>query len=449
MPLVRDEECALFQTLSETKSIPRRTLGLLFLASFSLNLVFLLLKFVPSHQLLLFSGEEPRIAWSIATGHGFSSPFWKLTGPTAWSPPLQPYLMAAVFRAWGISTASALLARMVNIIFVAATAVVLSVLGAAVFGRRIGTIAGWAWVFLPPFMGLLDPFFGNLPYRETWSLLWDTSLATLLLSLLLLATITIGANRKLNLYGLYGAFWGFSSLANPAVLSILPACLYFVAKPAANSRRRTAAKIAAIAAGFLLISSPWLIRNYVVFRHPIFIRSNFGVELHVGNLPGSNGVWESANEPAFNNVEWRRLSALGEVQYSHERLRDAIQTIQQNPRRFVLLSILRARHFWFGPPVASNRFPQFALVKHLPFAGASLLAFAGVWLMIRRRIRFGWLFAWLLILYPLIYYITFFLQRFRDLIDPEMLLLAVFFIYSAFRSSGRVSEQELQESVRV
>ena len=439
----------LCQTLSETKSMPRRTLGLLFLASFGLNLVFLLLQFLPSHKLLLFSGEEPRIAWSIATGNGFSSPFWKLTGPTAWSPPLQPYLMAGVFRAWGISTASALLARMVNIIFVAATAVVLSLLGAAVFGRRIGTIAGWAWVFLPPFIGLLDPFFGNLPYRETWSLLWDTSLATLLLSLLLLATVTIGAKRKLNTYGLYGALWGFSRLANPAVLSVLPACLYFVAEPRAGSRRRAIGRVAAVAAGFLLISSPWLIRNYVVFRHPIFIRSNFGVELHVGNLPGSNGVWESANEPAFNEVEWRRLSAVGEVQYAHDRLREAIQTINQHPGRFVSLSILRARHFWFGPPVASSRLPQLAMVKHFPFAAASLLAFAGVGLMIRRRIRFGWLFAWLLILYPLIYYVTFFLQRFRDLIDPELLLLAVFFIYSVFRGSGRVSEQELQESVRV
>jgi hypothetical protein len=98
--------------------------------------------------------------------------------------------------------------------------------------------------------------------------------------------------------------------------------------------------------------------------------------------------------------------------------------------------------------MASSRFPALAIVKHLPFAIASLLAFAGAVLMLRKRIRFGWLFVWLLILYPLIYYITFFLQRFRDLIEPELLLLGVFFIHSVLRDSERVQEQELQESIR-
>ena len=414
----------------------RRTLGLVFLTSLSLNLLILFFQFRTDHQLSLFAGEENRIAWSIATGNGFSSPFWKVTGPTAWSPPLQPYLMAATFRAWGISATSELLVKALNIIFFAATAVVLSLLGARLFGQRIGAIAGWAWVLLPPLMKLLDPFFLNLPYQATWGLLWDTSLATLLLTSLLLATVSIGINRNGSTYVLYGALWGAASLANPAVLALLPVCLYFVVEPAMNSRKSTSVKIAAIAAGFLIIASPWLIRNYLVFRHPIFIRSNFGVELHVGNAPGSNGVWDASKEPAFNDVEWRRFSTLGEVKYSQQCLRDAIQRIKGDPARFISLSILRVRYLWFGAPVTSHRLPQFAIVKHLPFGIAALLAFAGAGLMVGKQVRFGWLFVWLLILYPLIYYVTFFIQRFRDLIEPELLLLAVFFIDSVLRRSG-------------
>src|SRR5579864_759360 len=45
-----------------------------------------------------FGWEMGRIGASLASGHGFSSPFGPPTGPTAWEPPLYPYLTAGVFR---------------------------------------------------------------------------------------------------------------------------------------------------------------------------------------------------------------------------------------------------------------------------------------------------------------------------------------------------------------
>src|SRR6185437_15806773 len=41
-----------------------------------------------------FGYEMGRIAAAIASGHGFSNPFQTPTGPTAWEPPLYPYLTA-------------------------------------------------------------------------------------------------------------------------------------------------------------------------------------------------------------------------------------------------------------------------------------------------------------------------------------------------------------------
>ena len=55
-----------------------------------------------------FGWEMGRIGASIASGHGFSNPFGPPTGPTAWEPPLYPYLIAGVFHVFGIySKASA------------------------------------------------------------------------------------------------------------------------------------------------------------------------------------------------------------------------------------------------------------------------------------------------------------------------------------------------------
>src|ERR1700678_3113923 len=51
-----------------------------------------------------FLFEVGNIAHSIATGHGFSSPFRVDTGPTAWMTPLFPTLLAGIFRIFGSYT---------------------------------------------------------------------------------------------------------------------------------------------------------------------------------------------------------------------------------------------------------------------------------------------------------------------------------------------------------
>src|SRR5581483_11759740 len=48
-----------------------------------------------------FGFETGSIAASIATGHGFASPFGTQTGSTAWIGPVYPYLCAAIFKMLG------------------------------------------------------------------------------------------------------------------------------------------------------------------------------------------------------------------------------------------------------------------------------------------------------------------------------------------------------------
>jgi hypothetical protein len=51
-----------------------------------------------------FGWEMGRIGRSLAQGQGFSNPFSATTGPTAWEPPLYPFLIAGVFQLFGIYT---------------------------------------------------------------------------------------------------------------------------------------------------------------------------------------------------------------------------------------------------------------------------------------------------------------------------------------------------------
>src|SRR4029077_17906992 len=52
-----------------------------------------------------YGGETGAVAAAIASGRGFSSPLPKIkTGPTAWLTPVYPYLLAGIFKVFGIFT---------------------------------------------------------------------------------------------------------------------------------------------------------------------------------------------------------------------------------------------------------------------------------------------------------------------------------------------------------
>ena len=52
--------------------------------------------------------EAGRIAQSIVSGRGYSSPFEAESGPTAWVPPALPFLLAADFKLFGMHSHAAL-----------------------------------------------------------------------------------------------------------------------------------------------------------------------------------------------------------------------------------------------------------------------------------------------------------------------------------------------------
>src|SRR5579863_3266142 len=91
-------------TLSEV-TMPRSILWLTLL-SFLLQVamigVFRQYRTRPVEDHFAFGWEMGRVARSIALGQGFSNPYGGNTGPSAWEPPLYPYLMGAVFKVFGI-----------------------------------------------------------------------------------------------------------------------------------------------------------------------------------------------------------------------------------------------------------------------------------------------------------------------------------------------------------
>lgn len=109
--------------------------------------------------------ESVSIAASIAHGKGFSSPFGAPSGSTAWPAPVYPYLLAGLFRVFGLCTEDTAIAiEGINVLFLALTSVVLFRIAKFMFDQQVAAWAGWIWSVLPALLYLTQNSYFTSPY---------------------------------------------------------------------------------------------------------------------------------------------------------------------------------------------------------------------------------------------------------------------------------------------
>src|SRR5882724_416268 len=356
-----------------------------------------------------FGFEMGRIGRAIATGQGFSDPFEGHTGPTAWEPPLYPYLIAGVFKITGVYTqASAIILLSINSLFSALTCIPLFLIARKCFSEKVALWSAWLWALLPPVMY----------WCTRW--VWETSLAALLLAILFWLTLQLEETRDTKLWIVYGVLWGIAALTNTSLLAFLPASGLWAWYRRHKRQAGSLAQVTLASLFFVAAISPWLVRNYETFGKFIFIRSNFGAELRLGNGPFADGTWMAYLHPTQNPVEMRRYQQMGEIAYVEERKQEAMQFIREDYGRFAWISFKRFIYYWAGRPRASG---ASGLADNSLFLASSVLAIWGLGRALRKRQPGAWLFLWLVLLYPAAYYFVFPHARYRHAIEPELGIL--------------------------
>src|SRR5262245_8395610 len=146
-----------------------------------------------------FAQETGSISSALASGKGFSSPFLKETGPTAWLAPVYPLLVAGIFRVFGIFTRSSFFAVVfLNSLFSSFACVAISYAGRRVANLGVASGAAWLWAIFPN--AVMVPF--------EW--VWDTALSALLGAVILWATLKLSESSRWRDWCLYGLLWGFT-----------------------------------------------------------------------------------------------------------------------------------------------------------------------------------------------------------------------------------------------
>jgi 4-amino-4-deoxy-L-arabinose transferase-like glycosyltransferase len=368
---------------------------------------------------------------SIALGQGFSNPYDGNTGPTAWEPPLYPFLIGGVFSVVGIySRASAWVLLSINSLFATLTCIPIFLIAQKTFGERVGAWSAYGW--------------GLNPYVWYWSIhwIWDTTFTPFILACIFLLALELQDWPGWQGWALFGALYGIGALANPTMLAFLPFCGLWIWRQRYRRSLPSFGGVVVASIVFWTALSPWLVRNYEVFGRFVFIRDDFGLQFRLGNWKGADGMLMAYLQPNLNRGELVKFQSMGEIAYAESCKREAFGWVRENPGRFAVISMKRFFYYWNGVPRETNSVWPVDF-RTSGFLATSVLAVWGLARAVRQKRPGAWLFAGLMLTYPTVYYFVFPHARYRHPIEPELVILIVFLLLEARRRSTGAEAREV------
>ena len=366
-----------------------------------------------------FAYELGCLAKSIASGKGFSSPLPFLdTGPTAWHAPIFPYLLGGIFRLWGVySVKSHIISQTLNCLFSALTIFPIYGMARRSFGSPIGVCASWLWVVLPTAW--------HLPLAED-----NSALAALCFALLVWTTLGLRGERSPVKWAGYGALWAVGALINTALVSVLPFFMIWLAWEARKERAPWLRPAAVAGLVFVLGLAPWTIRNYCVFGRFVPVRSVLGITLWMGNNPVAVGINSFPLLPVLNMPEAEKFKQMGEIEYAHADGREALDFMRSHPGQTLHHVLRDFGSFWFS---VSDRADETwstdpFYVRALLVLNGFMIVFValGIGLAWRARNPYTIPYICVILAFPIVYYVTFSLVRFRFPMEPILTVLAMY-----------------------
>ncbi len=294
------------------------------------------------------------IAREMGAGHGYSTPGSDPPRATAFRPPLYPLLLLVTGGgAIGVGALHLLLAG----VMVVAT-------GLAAM-RFAGSDSNSCWTASLTAAGIvaIDPLlvlYSGQPMTETLCSCLSAGLLAVMSCNAQAAESSVCGQRAIRRSILIGLTWGLCLLARPTYAAALALWLVgSVVIPGScpggwSVRLRSGLLVGAVTLGVL---SPWVIRNWQVFGHPIATTTHGGYTLWLANNPvyytevveGPDIAWSGDSLSGWQTItqqEMDRHQIQGEVAQDRWQSDKARDFIRQNPGRFAQACMYRATRFW-------------------------------------------------------------------------------------------------------
>ena len=384
------------------------------------------------------AGETGRVAISLLREGVLGNPYVLPTGPTAHVSPVHSAYLATIYFIFGENNTAARIA--LGLVCVALWTV------STYYVVRIGRILqlGKIGLSLTLFFTCLFPTY--LSDSVVYFRQWDQPFGALILTYSLYLTLSEKASYNYRAVVKRSVLAGVGVLVSPALLPALLMSIYYSFPPLIERRK----VINALAISLIIIVvfvAPWGLRNAEQLGAFITTRSNFGLELIVGNNDLSFGNSETANlnkvHPFLSENSALLISQIGEVAFMKQMQNTALTWIEENPVSFIKLTINRA---------ALTFVPNKQMVGWVPIfgAGAAWLCYATLGLtkffsliivFVTNSRRWLWFFYTVLPLAP--YILTHVNTRYLFVVFFPSICLISYVVDQVFRELTPNSEESL------
>jgi|HubBroStandDraft_5_1064220.scaffolds.fasta_scaffold20573_3 4-amino-4-deoxy-L-arabinose transferase-like glycosyltransferase len=371
-----------------------------------------------------FGWEVGWVARALASGHGFSSPVYPITGPTAMVPPLYTFLLAGIFRLFGIYTlTSGFIILSLNSLFSSLNCIAVYFSAKYSLGPRNALIAAMAWALYP------------FAIYFSAGRVWEYSLTSLLFTTCFCIAQRLHAadqwTAKWTVWAGFGLLYGLTAHSNPCVLSVFPFLLALALWKRRQAGLPWLGNGAAAAFAIVLALTPWTVRNYRVLHVLCPVRDDYWINIYAGNYDNTSPVNPPSNpsaHPPSNPVEMAKFLAMGEVPYLAEKHSLAAAWIRSHPAGFVRAVERRIVYYWTG--YWSFRSEYLAIEPtELPnmFYVCSVTLLLALGIRRLHQVNPDALppYLVLVLIFPLTYYLSLVLMDYRQPIEPAIVVLAV------------------------
>lgn len=305
------------------------------------------------------------IAKNLVQGNGFVAEPGE--EPILHRAPLYPLFLAGVYATFGTTDSFTILCA--QAILDGGSGLLLWWIGAPLFGRTIAAIAALLYAVYP------------LSAYYTLRMLPESIFTLVLLSVIASLMWAISSNRA-ERFLLVGAWGAIAALVKPVAVGLIPFLAFLLLVRMRHPLSAAVVQIGCLLVTFVLVLTPWTLRNYLVTGHLVPVATGGGRSLWVGNNLISDGRDNDEIEGATLDEFLRRYEAISapfrkddsmtdrislngrnrpvNIGYEEDRAFTlaALDEVQAHPLETLGLQFRKFFRFWFSIYTLQNRWAQ-------------------------------------------------------------------------------------------
>ena len=377
--------------------------------------------------------EYTEIAISIFNGDGYVSGgfFHQNIFPSAFLQPVYTYLLA-LFIKISLLPFAFLNIRLLQIFFNLCLCLMIYIIGQKVFNK---SAALWACFIFSVY----------IPFAYMTTFVWDTLLFSLQLAIIVWLVLEFD-NRRIFQSIWLGFLLGLATLTNSVILAFIPFLIGYLFSKFRETPQQTIKNLLIVFFCFVILVTPWSIRNSLVFRSFVPVRTGFWLNLYLGNNEAATGtVFLKNGSQVPLKYKDGLVRHFGPMMPILAKMNEAEQDqyfkekffifVSSRPFDFSRLLLIKLFYYlWFNP------FEKPMLFGELQYLIVSLLALGGFYAAIKRKKKIGLL---VLVMIPFIVSYTligpFFNWKYRLPIEPYLIILAGYCI-SQFKELKEIKQ---------